>query len=37
MFLAGSKLTTFTPTYDRVGVKHYGEPKEPQLICLTHE
>jgi hypothetical protein len=37
MFLAGKKLATFTPTYHKVGVRHGGEPKEPLLICLTHE
>jgi hypothetical protein len=37
MFLVGKKLATFTPTYDRVGVKHDGELKESLSICLTHE
>jgi hypothetical protein len=37
MFLAGKKLATFTPTYDRIGVRYGSEPKEPLPIRLTHE
>jgi hypothetical protein len=37
VFLAGKKLATFTPMYDRIGVRHGDELKEPLPICLTHE
>jgi hypothetical protein len=37
MFLAGKKLATFTSTYDRVGVRDGGGPKEPLPVRLTHE
>jgi hypothetical protein len=37
MFLAGKKLATFTLMYDRVSVRHGGEPKEPLPIRPTHE
>jgi hypothetical protein len=37
MFLAGDELTTFTPTYNGVGVRYSSGQKEPLSICLSHE
>jgi hypothetical protein len=37
MFLEGKKLATFTPMYNRVGVRNGGEQKVPLPIRLTCE
>jgi hypothetical protein len=37
MFLAGKKLATFTPMYNRVSIRHGSELEEPLPKRLTHE